>query len=75
MSHEFTAAEPAPQEDAEWAEPLPEKIPSPSYAPAALALALVLVLWGLIASWMISAVGGLLAVSALSYWIRELLYD
>ena len=74
MSFEYTAAEPVPQEDPEWAEPLPEKIPPPTYAPAALALGIVLILWGLIASWMISAVGGLLAISALSYWIRELLY-
>ena len=74
MSHEFTAAEPVPQEDSEWAEPLPEKIPSPSYAPAVLALGLILLLWGLIASWMISAAGGFLTVIALSYWVRELLY-
>ena len=74
MSHEFTAAEPVPQEDPEWAEPLPGKIPPPTYAPAALALGIVLILWGLIAGWMISAVGGLLATFALSYWIRELLY-
>ncbi|HKY64108.1 MAG TPA: hypothetical protein VJR29_11890 [bacterium] len=74
MSHEFTAAEPVPQEDPEWAEPLPEKIPPPSYAPAVLALGLVLILWGLIAGWMISVVGAFLTVFALSYWIRELLY-
>lgn len=75
MTIETTSAAPIPQEDAEWAEPLPEKIPAPTYAPAALALGIVLILWGLIASWMISLAGGLVSAAALAIWIRELLYD
>jgi len=75
MIQERGSAEPPPQEDLDWAEALPQKIPPPTYAPAMLALAVVLILWGLIASWMISAVGGLLAATALAYWIKELLYD
>lgn len=75
MTIESTSLAPVPLEDAEWAEPLPEKIPPPTYAPAALALGIVLILWGLIASWMISATGALLCAVALVFWIRELLYD
>ena len=70
-----SSAEPVPQEDSEWAEPLPAEIPPPTYAPALLALGIVLLLWGLIAGWMVSAVGGLVSAVALAYWIQELLYE
>lgn len=70
-----TNAQAIPQEDLDWAEALPEKIPAPTYAPALLAFGLVLILWGLIASWMISATGAAVSAFALTYWIKELLYD
>lgn len=52
-----------------------EHLPGPTYWPAALALACVFLLWGIVASYIISAVGLLLLVAALVGWIGELVHE
>ena len=59
-------------DESDWKQPLPEKIPPPSYAPAALALALVLLLWGIVTSPVLSLAGVGLFVFAAVAWIKEL---
>ena len=58
-----------------WSTPKPEQIPKPTYWPAVLALATILLLWGVVTSWIISAVGVGLFLIAISGWIRELYHD
>jgi hypothetical protein len=59
----------------DWSKARPAVIPEPTYWPAALALGAMLLLWGLLTSWMISVVGlGLFSLS-LSGWIRDILRE
>lgn len=59
---------------ARWSTPRPEKLPAPTYWPAALALAIVMILFGIVTSYAISGVGLLLLVWSLAKWIGELLH-
>ncbi len=49
-----------------------EPLPRPTFWPAALALGIVFVLWGVVTSYIVSGVGLILFVLALAGWIREL---
>ncbi|MBV8730410.1 MAG: hypothetical protein JO336_11450 [Acidobacteriia bacterium] len=51
--------------------PLPERLPKPSFAPPTLAAGLLLLLWGVVTSWIISALGLAIAAFAISLWIRD----
>ena len=55
-----------------WSRPKPEHVPHPTYWPAVLALGVTCLVWGLVTSYVISAVGLLLFAVALSGWIWEL---
>ncbi len=55
-----------------WNKPLPERLATPTYWPAMLALGMTLALLGLVTSLGISAVGVALAITALIGWIGEL---
>ena len=57
-------------------EPLPPEIlPHPNFFPAGLAMGITFVLWGLITSWVIVAVGIGLFVASLAGWIYEILRE
>ncbi len=58
-----------------WGEPKPAVLPRPTYSPAAMALGIVFFAWGLIVSWILSAVGLALMFIALAGWIRANLTD
>ncbi|HVB81493.1 MAG TPA: hypothetical protein VNE82_16295 [Candidatus Binataceae bacterium] len=68
--------EPQPRggEPGEWSTPLPEKIPSPTYAPAFLALGITFLLFGIVSSYVFSAAGFVLMVVSISKWVGELLH-
>ncbi len=70
--HVTTELIPLPPLHPGWSRPQPEHIPSPTYAPAILALAIVFLLWGLISSYLISVIGLVLFFIALAGWIGEL---
>jgi hypothetical protein len=55
-----------------WAVPRPEKIPSATFAPAAVALGLTLLALGALTSPILSAVGLILACVAAIGWIKEM---
>ncbi len=61
--------------NSEWHKPLPERLPRPSYAPPLLAVGLMCLLWGAVTSWIISAVGLVVAAAACSRWIADLRSD
>ena len=49
-----------------------EEIPKPTYVPAALAMGIMMLLWGILTSWLMSLAGALLMIWAIQAWIREL---
>ena len=55
-----------------WNRPKPEHVPRPTYWPAVLALGVTFLVWGLITTYIISAVGLVLFVIALAGWIGEM---
>ncbi len=55
-----------------WTTPEPESVPRPTAAPAALALGLTLLAFGALTSWIISAMGAVVAVGASGRWITEM---
>ena len=59
----------------EWTPPRPQVIPRPTYSPAVMALAIVCLLWGLLTSYLISLLGFVLLVLALTGWIGELRHE
>jgi hypothetical protein len=61
-------------ETAGWSTPLPEKIPSPTYAPVFLALGITFLLFGLVSSYVFSAAGLILMAVSISKWVGELLH-
>lgn len=58
-----------------WVKAKPETLPEPSYWPFFLAMGLAFMLWGLLTSWIIGAVGGLVTVIALTGWIANLRHE
>jgi hypothetical protein len=55
-----------------WSWAQPEHIPTPTYWPAALALGITLLLWGLITSPLLVGIGLIVFVLALAGWIGEM---
>ncbi len=53
----------------DWNVPKPEKLPKPTYAPAIMSLGIVFLFWGIISTWIFSAVGIILIAIALVGWI------
>jgi hypothetical protein len=56
-----------------WNVPKPERIPEPTFWPAALALGIVFVCFGLLTSYLFSLVGAGLMALSITRWIGELL--
>ncbi len=59
-----------PQPD--WHKPLPEELPRPSFAPPILAAGLLLIFWGAVTSWIVTATGVVVAAVAAAHWIGQL---
>jgi len=57
-----------------WSIPMPERTPAPGYWPAALALGVVMLLLGVVTSFVISGVGLFLMAVSLTKWIGELVH-
>ena len=67
---------PAPPETpAGWTLLPPEPLPEPTVWPAALALGITFLVWGLVTSLIITAAGGLLFAVALAGWIRDIRHE
>lgn len=62
-----------PGED--WHPAPPEHVPGPSVWPPAVALGSTLLVWGLITTWILSAVGGLVFAIAVFRWIQEIRHE
>ncbi len=58
-----------------WSTPQPARVPEPTYWPAALALGIVLLFWGVVTSAVVSSIGLLLAVVALAGWIGDVRHE
>ncbi len=61
--------------EAEWHEPRPERVPRPTYCPVTMAVGIILMVWGPLASWVLLAAGGVVFALALICWINELRHD
>ena len=46
--------------------------PQPTYVPAALAMGIMMLLWGILTNWIMSAVGAVLMIWAITVWIGEM---
>lgn len=55
-----------------WHAPLPERLPNPTASPAVLGFGASLLTWGLLTSWIISAVGLVVFGIGVSAWISEM---
>ncbi len=67
---------PAPLEPGpDWTGAEPDYIPEPTYWPAFLALGATLLVWGLITSYIITAIGVVLFGWSLAGWIADLRHE
>jgi hypothetical protein len=67
---------PAPPEShPEWIVLPPQDPPEPGVWPAALALAITLLVWGLVTSLIITGVGLVLFAGAMAGWIRDIRHE
>lgn len=46
--------------------------PQPTCVPAALAMGIMMLLWGILTNWIMSAAGALVMVWAITGWVREM---
>jgi hypothetical protein len=74
MSTESSETSP-PALPAGWSRPRPETLPEPGIWPAALAMGITLVVWGLVTSLIITGVGILLFALTLAGWIRDIRHE
>jgi hypothetical protein len=51
--------------------PVPHRLPSPTYAPALMAVGILGLLWGAVTAWEVSAAGFVVAAIAAVRWIRD----
>jgi hypothetical protein len=69
-------SKPAPPESHPgWTVLPPEKLPQPTIWPAALALGITFLVWGLVTSLIITGVGVCLFAAALAGWIRDIRHE
>lgn len=61
------------EEHEDWPTPRELDVPPPTYRPAMLALGMVLLVWGFVTSWWITAVGAIVGAFAIHGWVRELI--
>lgn len=64
-----------PRPGADWHDPLPARLPKPTYAPATLAFGICLAAAGVVTKFWVSLAGGILFVLGLSHWIWELAHE
>ena len=55
-----------------WHKPLPEKLPEPTAWPVVLAFGACLMAWGIVTSWIISAVGLIVFAAGVGGWIARM---
>lgn len=55
--------------------PKPVEIPEPTYWPFLLAFGTTFLVWGIVTSWIISAVGLIVFIIALAGWITDLYHE
>ena len=70
-----TSPPPPPELPPGWNIPQPRQLAEPCVWPAALALGITLLVWGLVTSLIITAVGGCVFAAALAGWIREIRHE
>lgn len=58
-----------------WNSPKPARVPDPSAWPMVLAFGACLLAWGIVTSWILSAVGFLVSAISLGGWISEMRHD
>jgi hypothetical protein len=58
-----------------WNVPQPKELPEPSAWPAALALGITFLLWGLVTTLIITGMGVALFALALAGWIRDIRHE
>jgi hypothetical protein len=58
-----------------WTTVPPEKMPEPTFWPAALALGTVLLLWGIVTSFVVGMVGFILLVFSIAGWLQEMRHE
>lgn len=58
-----------------WSIPQPEELPKPTYWPAVMSLGIVLLLWGVVTSALISGMGLVLFGLSLAGWIGEIRHE
>ncbi len=59
----------------DWQRPKPDKLPRPTYWPAFLAFGIVSSLSGIVTSWVVASVGGVVFLIGLIGWIGELRHE
>jgi len=62
-------------EEQQFVKAKPEVLPRPTYTPFLLAFSLLLLGWGLLATWIISVAGVVGIFLSLYGWIKELLHE
>lgn len=72
MSEEIKQEKPIMQE---YVKAKPEILPKPTYMPFVFAFSLLLLGWGLLATWIISVAGAIGICISLYGWIKELLHE
>ena len=50
---------------------VPEEV-QPTYVPAALAMGIMMLLWGILTNWIMSAAGALQMIWAVAEWVKEM---
>jgi hypothetical protein len=58
-----------------WNVPKPEKLPEPSIWPAALALGITFLVWGMVTTLLITGVGAAVFAVAIAGWIRDIRHE
>jgi hypothetical protein len=72
MKEEIKQEKPITQE---YVKAKPEILPKPTYMPFVLAFSILLLGWGLISTWIISAAGFAGVCISIYGWIKELLHE
>jgi hypothetical protein len=60
---------------ANWSKARPQNLPRPTYWPFFLAAGLALLVWGILAGWIIGTAGLVVMIIALTGWITELRHE
>ena len=65
-----------PAESADgWTTPQPERVPRQTYMPATLALGVTVLLWGLVTTYILTAIGLALIILSMVFWIGDIRHE